>query len=84
MLPITYGDHQAKILCKLDYDFSEADETKFKMKNSRWWNRKETYMRVDYEVKILIGAADITFELCELLENSSFIIFAQANHNCRV
>jgi hypothetical protein len=65
-LPITYGAAtRAKELCKLTYEFSKDNEKRFKRKNRHWWQFKEEYIRVEYEVRVLIGAADLTFELCK-------------------
>lgn len=52
-------------LCDVDSDLSGADETKFKEKNKKFWKLKDAYYRVDYQVKVLIGAADLRFELCK-------------------
>ncbi|KAH7135446.1 hypothetical protein B0J11DRAFT_556260 [Dendryphion nanum] len=39
------------------------DEKKFTEKNRRFWSLGKHYFRVEYQVKVLIGPADITFEL---------------------
>lgn len=55
----------AHILCEIESDLSTADETKFKEKNRRFWSLGKHYFKVDYEVKVLIGPADVRFELCK-------------------
>lgn len=66
-LPLQYGNGAgADMLCKITCDLSTADEKKFKMKNRHWWQSGARYMRVQYEIRVVMGAADITFELCEL------------------
>jgi hypothetical protein len=35
----------------------------FKLKNRHWWNTGEKYHRIEYVVKVVLGAADINFEL---------------------
>lgn len=55
----------AQILCDIESDLSTADETKFKLKNRHFWNIGKRYFRVEYQVKVLIGPADIRFELCQ-------------------
>ena len=55
----------AELLCKINSDLSTADETKFKIKNRHWWQSKKKYMRVQYDIRVVIGPADLTFELCE-------------------
>ncbi|KAL9008107.1 MAG: hypothetical protein Q9173_006737, partial [Seirophora scorigena] len=47
----------------IESDLSAADETKFKEKNRRFWNLGRHYFQVEYEVKVLIGPADVRFEL---------------------
>jgi hypothetical protein len=65
-LPIQYGGSaNANMLCKITCDLSTADENKFKVKNRHWWQMKDKYMRVQYEIRVIIGPADITFELCK-------------------
>jgi hypothetical protein len=66
ILPVTHGvSTGARELCKLTYEFPAESETRFKRKNRHWWQFRGEYMRVDYEVRVLIGAADLTFELCK-------------------
>lgn len=62
---LTEGATDAHILCEIESDLSAADETKFKEKNRRFWSLGKHHFKVDYEVKVLIGAADVRFELCE-------------------
>ncbi|KAL8705963.1 MAG: hypothetical protein Q9201_000957 [Fulgogasparrea decipioides] len=53
----------AHILCDIESDLSGADETKFKERNKSFWRLGKHYFRVDYDIKVLIGPADIRFEL---------------------
>jgi len=55
----------AQILCEVQSDLSAADEKNFKRKYRHFWTAGKTYLRVDYQVRVLIGPADILFELCE-------------------
>jgi hypothetical protein len=56
----------APLLCEIKSDLTGADENKFKLKNRHWWQfNKAKYFRVDYQIRVLIGPADINFELCE-------------------
>ena len=65
-LPITFEDKsRAEELCKLTFAFSSEDEKRFKRKNKHWWSFGAEYMRVEYEVRVRLGAADVTFELCK-------------------
>ncbi|TLD35794.1 hypothetical protein E2P81_ATG02097 [Venturia nashicola] len=61
-LPFRIGPG-VKILCEVKSDLSTVDETKFKVKNRHWWNFKEKYMRVDYLIKVVVGPADLQFQL---------------------
>ncbi|KAL8731719.1 MAG: hypothetical protein Q9181_004200 [Wetmoreana brouardii] len=62
-LPHHMGSGDAHILCDIESDLSGADETKFKERNKNFWRLGKHYFRVDYDIKVLIGPADIRFEL---------------------
>ncbi|KAI4225646.1 MAG: hypothetical protein L6R36_003762 [Xanthoria steineri] len=53
----------AHVLCEIESDLSGADESKFKEKNKHFWRIGKHYFRIDYEIKVLIGPADVRFEL---------------------
>ena len=57
-----YSD--VEVLCEIESNLSAADENKFKKKNRHFWNTGKPYFRVEYQVRVLIGPADIRFELC--------------------
>jgi hypothetical protein len=50
-------------LCEISSDLSSADERKFVEKNKNFWSTKKHYFRIEYSVRVLIGPADINFEL---------------------
>jgi hypothetical protein len=52
-----------RILCEINSDLSSADEKKFVEKNKSFWSTKKHYFRIEYSVRVLIGPADIRFEL---------------------
>lgn len=52
-----------RILCEINSDLSSADEKKFTEKNKRFWSLGKHYFRVEYQVRVIIGPADIRFEL---------------------
>lgn len=52
-------------LCDIESDLSGQDEKNFKEKNKKIWKPGPRYYRVDYQIKVLIGPADLRFELCE-------------------
>ena len=35
----------------------------FKLKNRHWWNMGQKYHRINYVIKVALGAADLRFEL---------------------
>lgn len=52
-----------RVLCEIQGDLSSADESRFTEKNKRFWNLGKHYFKVEYQVRVLIGPADIRFEL---------------------
>lgn len=52
-----------RILCEISSDLSTADEKKFVEKNKNFWSMKKHHFRIEYSVRVLIGPADIRFEL---------------------
>lgn len=52
-----------RILCEINSDLSSADEKKFVEKNKNFWSTKKHHFRIEYSVRVLIGPADIRFEL---------------------
>lgn len=56
-------DSSTRVLCTIKSDLSGADEAKFIKKNKHFWKPGEKYYVVDYEIRVIVGAADLTFEL---------------------
>ena len=54
-------------LCNVQFDFSAVAPEEFKLKNRHFWNKREKYYKADYLIKVVIGPADINFELCRLI-----------------
>lgn len=54
---------ETRILCEIQSDLSAADEKKFQEKNKHFWSLQKHYFRVEYSIRVLIGPADIRFEL---------------------
>ncbi|KAL5452382.1 hypothetical protein PMIN05_000119 [Paraphaeosphaeria minitans] len=52
-----------RVLCEIFSDLSSANEKKFTEKNKRFWSIGKHYFRVEYQVRVLIGPADIRYEL---------------------
>ncbi|KAL8693159.1 MAG: hypothetical protein Q9224_003805 [Gallowayella concinna] len=59
-LPHHMDAGDAHILCEIESDLSTADESKFKEKNRHFWSLRTHYFQIDYEVKVLIGPADLS------------------------
>ena len=56
---------ETRILCEIQSDLAGADERKFVEKNKSFWSIGKHYLKVGYQVRVIIGPADIRFELCE-------------------
>jgi hypothetical protein len=69
----------AETLCEIKSDLSGADEKRFKKKNRHWWQFKEPYYRVDYQIRVVIGPADVRFELCKFTSSLSLTILYQSH-----
>ncbi|MCJ1354012.1 MAG: hypothetical protein MMC33_003999 [Icmadophila ericetorum] len=61
--PNYLGDGDARKLCNVESDLSTADEKKFKEKNKHFWQLKQRHLVVHYLIKVLVGPADIRFQL---------------------
>ncbi|CAN9345166.1 unnamed protein product [Alternaria alternata] len=48
---------------QIESDFSSLPLSLFKLKNRHWWNSGPKYHRINYIVKVNLGAADVSFEL---------------------
>jgi hypothetical protein len=53
-------------LCDVEADLTTLDDFVFKERNKQFWKRGDRYLEVLYQVKLVIGSADLRFELCEL------------------
>ncbi|GME49469.1 hypothetical protein W97_02173 [Neofusicoccum parvum] len=62
-LPIQMGQGTADILCSLEANLTGVDQSQFKEKNKTVWSTRKPYLRVDYEIQVIIEASDIRFEL---------------------
>ncbi|KAF2125577.1 hypothetical protein P153DRAFT_400379 [Dothidotthia symphoricarpi CBS 119687] len=56
-------NRSTRILCEISSDLSTADERRFVEKNKHFWSLKKHYFRIEYAIRVLIGPADIRFEL---------------------
>jgi hypothetical protein len=51
-------------LCEVESDLTSVDESSLKEKNKGFWRRGERYLELAYQVKVIVGPADLRFELC--------------------
>lgn len=58
MLPTSLNKPGAKRLCQVKSRLP-AD---MKLKNSKWYKRSDAYFKAEFDVKVLIGAADLRFQ----------------------
>jgi hypothetical protein len=52
-------------LCEVESDLSGVEESRFKEKNKKFWKPGRLYYQVAYQVQVIIGPADLVFELCK-------------------
>ncbi|KAF2672742.1 hypothetical protein BT63DRAFT_436614 [Microthyrium microscopicum] len=62
-LPYNIHSQNVETMCDVISDLTKVPEDKFKLKNRHWWNRGKKYRRVNYDINVVVGAADLTFEL---------------------
>ena len=61
---MTYlGIDPQNIHCNIQSDLTHIPLTEFKEKNRHWWSRGPRYYLATYEVKVVVDAAHIRFEL---------------------
>ena len=61
-LPTNLGQDGAKLLCAVESVLKDKG-VEMKLKNRHWYNRGEKYWRVKFDVKVILGAADLKFQL---------------------
>lgn len=59
-LPSSLRQDGAKQLCNVESMLQGLD---MKLKNRHWYNRGEKYFRVTFNVKVILGAADLKFQI---------------------
>lgn len=59
-LPRSMKQDGAKRLCEFE---SVLDGVDLKLKNRHWYNFGEKYLRAQFDVKVVLGAADLKFQL---------------------
>ena len=61
-LPLNVGQDGAKRLCEVESTLEDKG-VDTKLKNRHWYNSKERYLRLKFDVKVILGAADLKFQL---------------------
>ncbi|KAE9379840.1 hypothetical protein N431DRAFT_552160 [Stipitochalara longipes BDJ] len=61
-LPLVMNSSCSKI-CDISSDLSSVPLSMFKLKNRHWWNTRAKYHRIEYVIKVVLGPADLRFEL---------------------
>ena len=61
-LPTSLNQDGAKILCGVESVLKDKG-VDMKMKNRHWYSKGERYMRVRFDVRVILGAADLKFQV---------------------
>src|SRR5436190_4922852 len=59
-LPRSMTRGGAKLVCAVE---SVLGDVELKLKNRHWYNTGEMYLRAKFDVKVILGAADLKFQL---------------------
>ncbi|KAI9771495.1 MAG: hypothetical protein M1840_002115 [Geoglossum simile] len=62
-LPYNLSQSNAKVCCTLESDLTHLPLANFKKKNHHFYSRGNPYFRASYSVRVIIGPADLRFEL---------------------
>ena len=61
-LPTSLDQDGAKILCGVASDL-KGKGVEMKLKNHHWYNKGGRYLRVRFDIRVILGAADLKFQL---------------------
>ena len=61
-LPTSIDRDRARVLCSVESTLKD-NGVNMKLKNRHWYSKGEKYFRARFEVKIIMGAADLKFQL---------------------
>ncbi|KAJ5769200.1 hypothetical protein N7520_003759 [Penicillium odoratum] len=59
-LPLNLADRGVQKVCDLDISTESVDK---KLKNRHWYNTKPTFWRTTFDVRVVVGPADLSFQL---------------------
>ena len=61
-LPTNIGQGEVSRLCDISSSLKGKD-VDMKVKNRHWYNRGERYMRVNFNIRVILGPADVKFRM---------------------
>ena len=61
-LPTNYRQAEVSLLCDITSSLMGKD-VDTKEKNRHWYNRGERYMRVNFDIRVILGPADVKFRM---------------------
>lgn len=61
-LPTSLDQDGAKVLCGVESMLKDKG-VDMKLKNRHWYNKGEKYLRVRFDIRVILGAADLKFQL---------------------
>ena len=61
-LPTSLNQDGAKILCGVESVLKDKG-VDMKLKNRHWYSKGEKYLRVRFDIRVILGAADLKFQL---------------------
>ena len=61
-LPTSLDQDGAKVLCGVESVLKDKG-VDMKLKNRHWYSTGEKYLRVKFDIKIILGAADLKFQI---------------------
>lgn len=61
-LPTSLDQDGARVLCGVESVLKDKG-VDMKLKNRHWYNKGERYLRVRFDIRVIIGAADLKFQI---------------------
>ena len=59
---LSQNQDEAKVICRIE-SLLKGDVVDIKLKNRHWYNFGEKYYRCRFDVRVILGAADLRFQL---------------------
>ena len=61
-LPTSMDQDGAKVLCGVESVLKDKG-VDMKLKNRHWYSKGEKYLRVRFDIRVILGAADLKFQI---------------------